>query len=326
MDIFRTISNSIADIFKKHKSADPVNKNDILDLIDNNLIALRLVVSTYEGNMTLFDSIRKDLFPDNGSNKDNSVLSTFYTRYLKNLNTTATRLESSHLLCSMYSAAKIILADHEVMRTNFDLLFKDGTDDGEITLEQMKLSHAAIFGFINLSSLLADWFCFFIGQFVGQSDDTPRVPAYRLKVVADSSDTVASFVSDVLQRGASRGIVSLVQDVRKTGDVSIYTESTTLDSYANINDYPGIMRLMNPFAHFQPILFLREAFSYIPRLQYKHNLAMREWIQAKLVVLQMDINRIDPQSPEYQHQQQILQRYSDELAKIDAKIAHYEQG
>jgi len=323
MDIFRNISTKISDIFKTNKSIDPVNKNDILDLIDNNLITLRLVVSMYEADSTLFDYIGREVMMSGGTHTD---LKTQYDLYLKLLTNTGKQKEYVKFLSSVYAAAKLVLADHELMRSNFDGLFKDGTDEGEITIDQLKLSHAAVFGFINLSSLLADWFCFFVGQFDGRPKESLRIPAYRLNVVKDSSGTVASFVSDVLTRGPSRNIMYLIQTVRNTGDVSIYHDAATLDSYVNINDYPNIKGLMNPFAVFQPILYVREKLGMLSRYRYKRNIAMRDWVQAKLVILQMDADKMDQNSQEYLKQKQIVQRYSDELAKLDMLIDRYEQG
>lgn len=323
MDIFRSISTKISDIFKKNTKPDPINKNDILDLIDNNLITLRLVVSIYETDSALFDYIGREVLKSGGVHVG---LKAQYDLYLKSLSNTGKQKEATKFLSSVYAAAKLVLADHEVMRSNFDGLFKDGTDEGEIAIDQLKLSHAAVFGFINLSSLLADWFCFFMGQFDGQPKESLRVPAYRMNVVKDSGGTVANFVSDVLLRGPTRNIIYLIQNVRTTGDVSIYNDAATLDSYANINDYPGIKGFMNPFAVFQPILYVREKLGMRARSRYKRNIAMRDWVQAKLVILQMDANNMDPNSPEYLRQRQIVQRYSDELAKLDMLIDRYEQG
>ena len=326
MSIFRIISDTLTGLVKRYKQVDPVSKNDVLDLIGNNIVLLRLVVTTFTDYTTLFTYIQKELLPANGSNKANEELRSLYVTYVANLNGLARQQENSGLLRSISSTASILLADHESMLTNFDMLFKNGTDEGEISLEQIKLSHAAIFGYINLSNLFADWFCFFVGQLQGVPGENMRIPAYRIGVVRDSGKTVADFVTDVLQRGPNRGILTLLQTVRSAGDVAIYTTAANLDSYANINDYPGIKRLMNPFAGFQPILFIREKLSTIVRSKYKRNLAMREWIQAKLIVLQMDANRMDPQSPEYVRQKQIMQRYSDELARLDAQIDRYENG
>jgi hypothetical protein len=326
MDIFRKVSDTIAGIIKRHKTVDPISKHDVLDLIDNNLITLRLVVSTYESHTALFKYIQTELLSPSKPDTENSVLRGLYNGYVQALGSGAARVESAAILRTVYAAAKFVLAEHEAMRNNFDLLFKDGTDDGAITLEQLKLSHAVIFGFINLSSLLADWFCFFIGQIDGRPGETLRVPLYREKVLRESGKTVANFVDDVLARGASVSIVGLVQSVRKVGDVAIYTDAATLDSYANINDYPGVMRFMGAFTSFQPILMLRELLGSFARDRYKRNLAMREWVQAKMIILQMDADKLDPASPEYQRQKQILQRYSDELSKLDAKIDRYENG
>jgi len=123
-------------------------------------------------------------------------------------------------------------------------------------------------------------------------------------------------------RGTNRNIIMVVQNIRKIGDVALYTDAATLDTYANINDYPGVSRFM---ASFNPILFIRDALTILSNYFYKRNLTMRDWILAKIMILRMDMQRMDPQAPEYQRQQEIVQRYSDKLADFDKKIASYEK-
>ena len=324
MDIFQSVSNTISGIFKRNKQADPVDKQDILNLIDNNILVLRLVVDTYEKAGNLFRYFQTDLLSANGANKDNTELRTLYEEYFSGLNSVARQNENSAMLRSVYIAARLTLNDNQVIRDNFDLLFKEGTNVGDISIDQMKLSHATVFGFINLSGLLADWFCFFVGQVAGNSAEIQRVPAYRIEVVRNSGKTVADFVNDVLVRGTSRNIISVVQSLKSTGDVAIYTSSSSLNTYANINDYAGIAKFIGIFDNFQPILWVRGLFGRYTRWKYKRNLAMREWIQSKIVILQLDADNTDPALPVYQKQLRVVQRYSDELAKLDRKISDYE--
>lgn len=331
MSILSAVSDGIANLFKRHKAVEPVKKHDILDLIDNNLISLRVVLTVYDQGPWFAD----DLKWLKGKTSPSDSISVgrpreLYTSYLRGLSAQSRSLENNNSLSSIYTAAKILIVDHEMIRSKFDSLFKDGTDVSDITLEQMKLSHATIFGFINLSSILADWFCFFLGELPSTSylGDHPelvlRVPEYRFKFLEDSVGTVSDFVNDVINRGSTRGFLSVIQSVKSAGDVAIYTNAAALDTYANIADYPQAMRFMAPFTSFQPILMVRESLGSFARIKYKRNLLMRDWVQAKIVILQMDSDKMDPSTPEYQRQRQILQRYSDELAKLDRKIADYE--
>jgi len=327
MNIFRAVSDAISSIISSHKKVDPINKNELLDLIDNNIVALRIVVSTYESDPKVFEYIKKELFTSLKTNKDNGQLFEFYNNYVKNLSYSVKQLETKAILLSICETAKIILKDHEDIRNKFDVVFKDGTGEGDISLEQIKLSHATVFGFINLSSVLADWFCFFMGQITSTSGESPRIPEYRINVVRESGKSIADFVNDVLQRGPNRGILSVVQSIKDSGDVAIYIDSVTLDTYADIKDYPGVAHLMmNPFTHFQPILFIHDILSFFGRYSYKRNVVMRDWIQAKMVILQMDASHMDRESPEYARQQDLIQKYSDKLSEFDAKINRYVKG
>jgi hypothetical protein len=319
MDVFKTISEKITGMVKTHKTPEAIDKNEILNLIDNNMIALKVVTDTYDANADLFTFIQTDLLT---TFKDNAMMQTYYRAYQSGLNSIAKQQENNGLLKSLSTAATLVMADHVQMRDQFVSLFNDGTDVGDITLEQMKLSHAMLLGFINLSNLLTDWFCFFVGSLHGQTTTGVRFPPYRETMVRDSTATVADFVNDVLLRGTSRNIITVVKSIRKIGDVALYTKAATLDTYANINDYPGLSRFMRSFS---PILFIRETLGSISHWFYRRNLTLRDWMLAKTMVLRMDMQKIDPNAPEYQKQQQIVQRYSDLLATLDKQISAYEK-
>lgn len=326
MNVFKTIGDTLSQILKGPKKADGVDKTDILNLIDNNLILLKTVINTYDENPDIIKYIQTTLLPMNGSNKNNTELLTLYTEYYNDLSNSARVIEKTTILKTIRDTAELALRDHEKIRDNFESLFNQGTDVSEIQLNQLKLSHAAIFGFINLSTLMCDWFCFFYGSLVGQSGEQLRIPVYRDKMIKDSNSTVSGFVSDVLARGTNRDILALIASIRNRGDVTLYSDAATLDSYANINDYPGAMKLFGGAASLflHSILFVRELFTSWTHTKYKRNLALREWMITKTVVLQMDLNGIDPDSPEYQKKLSVLNKYSDEISKLDKKISQYE--
>lgn len=334
MNIFQTISDGLARLLKGQKKPDGVDKSDILQLIDNNLILLKTVINTFDSNPEVIKFIQSKL--TSVGSKDNTILNSLYFEYTKELAYLGKNAEKNSIFSSIRQTAAICLLDHQKIRDNFATLFNQGTDASEIQLEQMKLSHAAVFGFINLSTLLCDWFCYFYTSVVGQPGEVLRVPAYRDQMIKTSSKTVAAFVNDTLVRGTRKSILDIISDIRKNGDVTIYSDAATLDTYANVNDYPGATEFFGGFAGFisdavgllfnsmHPILFLRELFTQMNHNKYKRNLALREWMITKTAVLQMDLNNISQDAPEYQRQLSILNKYSDEIAKLDKVISQYE--
>jgi hypothetical protein len=323
MNIFKTISDTLGSLFHG-KSPEGVNKNDILNLVDNNLVLLNTVVTTFDtNNSEVIKYIQNTLMPANNTNKDNTEQRKLYGEYFKALAPAGRRLETQLILSSIRAAAAIAITDHEKIRDNFTTLFNQGTDVSEVQLNQMKLSHAAIFGYINLSALMCDWFCFFYTSIIGRSADALRVPPYREKVIQDNGKTVASFVSDIVGRGPTKGLLDVIASIRSKGDVALYSDAATLDTYANINDYPGAMKLFGSFNIGLPFLFIRDLFVKRAHDQYKRNVAMREWMITKTAILQMDLANVDPNSPEYQRLLAVLSKYSDEIARLDAAIDKY---
>ena len=338
MNIFKTIGDALKKITTSKDKIEGINKQDILDLIDNNIVLLQTVIDTFDNHSDIFKYIQKNLLPASGSNKENHDNFSMYHDYFKQLSPIARRAETTLIFKSIRDAVGYILTDHNKIRDTFDSLFNQGTDVSEITIEQLKLSHATIFGFINLSALLCDWFCFIYTSLVGNPEDKLRVPAYRIQVIMTSTDSVAKFVSDVVNRGAHKDILDVLAEIKSKGDVTLYTENASLDTYANINDYPGALNFMGSFAKIliggigvglllkkvNPILFVREFFTQRAHEQYKRNIATRDWMATKTAILQMDMANVDPSSPEYQKLVNVLSKYSDIIAEFDKKISEYE--
>lgn len=317
MNAFEALSATLTTAAAQ-RAPDPIDKNDILNFIDNNLITLKSIVSTCDENSQVMAYLQTVL-----SQTDNADLKVLYLAYTKQLATPARSLEKLQIFRSIQAAAKLTIGDHERLRDQFADLFNQGTDIGDITIDQMKLSHAAIIGYLNLASIMADWFCFFYTAVAGCPDDLIRVPRYRENVIRESSARVADFVNDVLLRGTSRDFLSVIQSIRRRGDVALYTKAATLDTYANINDYPGISRFISTFNVFQPILWVREFFTTRTHLKYKRNIALRDWMVTKTAILKMDLQKSNSDSPEYIHMQHVLQKYSDLIADLDRRINAY---
>ena len=319
------IFKNIATIFSKlrsHKQDGGVNKNDILSLIDNNLVLLRTVINTVAENADLLNYIRTNLLRSTGTDAENAELYNLYDQYVKVLSPAGRRLEADALLSSVYQTAIVASSDHEKLRDNFAALFNQGTDAAQVQMEQLKLTHAAIFGYINLTSLMCDWFCFFVGGIIGQPDEALRTPAYRDQIIRTSATTVAGFVNSILARGTSKSIMDTISDIRNKGDLVMYSESASLDTYANINDYPNAMQL---FGSFQPIMFFHDKLTMWAYNKYKRNQVMRDWLITKVAVLRMDMANVDPNSAEYQKKLAMLNKYSAYIAELDKKISTYEK-
>lgn len=322
MNIFKSISDFFSNLVSSKKE-DTAKKSDILGLIDNNLSYLKLVSETIVSNQDILNYIQTNLFKAVGSHalEENVEMKARYDAYVKALSPNGRRLEDKSMFGTIYQTAIIALDDHQKLRDNFESLFNQGTNPTDIEIEQLKLSHAAIFGYINLSNLMCDWFCFVFGGIVGNTDETLRIPAYRDVIIKQSISTVGDFVNSVLARGKSKSILDVVANIKEKGDVVLYTNSASLDTYANIRNYPEAVSL---FGGFQPIMWIHDYLAMRSYNQYKRNQAMRDWMQAKVALLRMDMSKVDPTSQEYQKLLAILNKYSDFIAEYDKKIAKYE--
>lgn len=60
-------------------------------------------------------------------------------------------------------------------------------------------------------------------------------------------------------------------------------------------------------------------------LQYLRQTKEKEWMEAHVALLKMDLANADPNSEEYRKLVGIIDNYNDQLAELDQKIAAYEQ-
>lgn len=52
---------------------------------------------------------------------------------------------------------------------------------------------------------------------------------------------------------------------------------------------------------------------------------MRAWMQQHVAMLRMDLEQMDPTSPEYIRLQKVIESYDAEITDYDKKIAKYEE-
>ena len=121
MNVFRALSDATEALLSDNTTADPIDKQDLLGIIDNNIIGLTTVVETYEQNPDVIKFIQTLLTTKN--NTENNSLKTLYDKYLKSLNPKARSLEVDSILKSIYVASKLVLSENKDIRDNFDVVF-----------------------------------------------------------------------------------------------------------------------------------------------------------------------------------------------------------
>ena len=331
MGVLNDIGEAIRKLLKSNK-VKPIKKTEIVNMIENNQIGLAQLMDFFDNNGDLCTSIKNDIFTMPGSNP----VASHYHKYIAAINNVAKRAESNKFLGSIHTVVERAAKDHVLMLDKFKSLFDDGTDQTEITPEQIRISHTAYLGYLSSINTLIMYTTYMISII----NDTTRIPGYRIKYIEDNLNTVVQLVNTITLRGNSQNIITDVQEITKGGNTLVYNDEVSTEVFAEaalaavtfISSHWGTITALGTLVYIAVvgprniILWFGESWAEWNRAVYERNKALREWMITKVALLRMQAEGMDTSSPEYIKLQQILTKYSEIIANYDKKIAEYENG
>lgn len=315
--VLDTLSESIRKILKgKKEESLSIEKNNILNMIDNALAGID-TLETIDNSVVIRYIERK---PEEIKNQ---AFRKAYTEYLRTLGRSS---EVSGPFSMIKEHVPEFRKDLEIIRDNFTTLFSDGTSPSDVEIDQIKVVHAVILGFVTTVERVFNWYSYMV-SLISLPGDVESIPKYREAFVVDHAASVGEIVRYVSSRYSNKNILDDIKDIKTEGNnLLLISNGATIDTYSHIDDFERPVR--NFLSSFNllltPFLFISQSLSDISRIYYKYNKSMHEWMVTKATMLQMTLDGISPDDPKYEKYESILRNYSSMIAGFAKQIAEYE--
>lgn len=317
MGLVTTIGNAIKSVFTKKKEIS-VNKETVADAIATRTALMADIISLIDTNKAGFETIGKDLRnAGNNPPEDIKQVNNAYKALCKILNPRPMQDNSRMALGAFYSAAKLVISDLQDLSKNLDTVFN--SDNDVLTEADLRASHLAVLGYLELTYKMSNWFTYFLAQY--KQADAHTHP-YQIDYLYQTAEDVAKFINVVME--PSGRLMTVLNGMKTAQDVKLITNGSFFNEYARDGDYSrSASAMMSGFIP-NPAIVVADILTVWEHNKYLKQKASANFVKARMALLVKQQMGLSPEDPEYQRLQAIVEKYQAELAKIDHQIAQYE--
>lgn len=313
--LFKQIGDKIRSFFG---STDEDNQFDPLSFRDlvTTLAASTQALSDFYKLPTVANLIKQKL--------ENPSLDAFrfdkaYLLYTSNLESGLRRSENSSPMSTVaaaLSAATLTLAKVE---SNFSTIFDSSAS---IATPELRVSQAYVIGQVRLIHRLVKWATYMSNMVTTPKDDGDAVPMYQINSAIGEAPYLGKVAVAII--ATPNTLINTITSIRRSNkDVALATDGHTLDNFIRDDDVSGAVQvamgnfLPSPTLAFGKWRISRER-AELDELKYIQN-----WLRNKISLLQLDMARTDPNSPEYRKLKSYVDNYMQDLARTDKEIMRY---
>lgn len=254
----------------------------------------------------------------NGTGVNDQLFKDAYIAFFSQLSGKAQQTERRAPLESVKQAALSGAKDLNDLRDNLDTLLGDGAD---IPLTNLRFSGVTILSYVAQLDTLFTWANFLIDTALASTKPAP----YITNALNSETPTAVNIVNTILNRGKSQDFMSQINTIRDSSqDMNVSVGGHTIDNFATDNDFSPTALSMSAGFLKSPALALGRMYAQHQKAKSDRLKLTRDWLRNRVALLQMDMNKVDPESAEYKRLQKIVDNYNEMIVAEDQKIARYE--
>lgn len=340
-----SMKEKILDMFKDFTKMNDIDRDNLKDLLksesDGHKTFVKILDSLSKNDMQKFKEKLNIVIP---SSKVKEVSS--WQEYLKSLQTKASTVEHNRLFDSLVRTreAYIKIIDDAISKIN--KVFPDEM----ISFSQLRKSQLFYFGLVVQSMILSNWSLYTWTLLSALTDGTENeIPKYRLNYISKYVKNVVDSVNGTLTVNKV-SIADTALAIREKGADEIAVVDGTINSKfldpASITAIAagitqGIAIVSKAVAFIAPIVsgaIAAVSFFYILKRffildtekmelalheKYLKNKEIKEWLEAHVAKLRMDLQEMNPNDPQYQKMVKIIEVYDEKIRDLDEKINEY---
>ena len=326
MNIVSSIVNSLQDKFKDKVRLHSVSRDELVDLIKTNRdahAAIAAALSALENQMLRdwANRVKSKL-----KKRSNDSASKAYDIYLTNLRGSAISAERSVPLSSLYKANKEYIGLLNEISKKIKTILENDT----VELHNMRMSSFAVIGLLRNSSLVARFSTYLFSYLTKISADiASNIPGYITLYLTNNAALAAKYVSDILDKKGDYLFLREVNSMKANNrDFILGLNGATathqfLGSGGIVSDI--LENVLNALRSLNIFTIALDKWDDYKLARYEKNKELKQWMEQHVSLLQMDLNNMDPTSPEYQRTVSIINAYDAKITEYDEKIIEFEQ-
>lgn len=323
MDFVKNLGDAIQEETAPGVKMKTINKEDYrenLMIQQERLNTLIITINTFVGNekSVLADRIFK------ASADRKNIACNIYVAIARAIgrNDLKIAFESIRVVCDNY--IKIITVLNRSVATTFK-------DVKGITIYNTKLSHVANFGIVREIEMFTDYTNSLINGITYELCKTNGVnelsmpKQYRIAYITNSQAEYTELLKTRLQFN-NTAILQELDKISKNGDINIVGNDNAANlGFVQTNNYSPMMKGLISTGSRKFFLFrwLGELWNLIKHNRYLKAKKEKEWLEAHVALLKLQMQGVDPNSEEYRKQVQIIESYNEMIAELDQKIDSY---
>ena len=206
---------------------------------------------------------------------------------------------------------------------NIDTLFADKN----ITIYNTKISHVAIFGMMQSARVFGQFVTDYIALFMSDRSDALFKPAkYTLESLKSHVPEVTDTINRTIGGQLDKSFVQAIKKYHASGsDIGVVnSESKSTVQFARLNNDVTDGDIKAGAKGLAIFKFIGDWFVSLADAKRRKLIAERDQLDARAQLLQLELNGVTTDSPEYKKYATIIKNYQALIDRLNAKIAKYE--
>ena len=305
----------------KTSSGVVLTKDKIIDLIDSDLSDLYNVSQFF----TAIEENAPKLQAWVASNSRNNFKSMqVYNKIMAGLAGSAKQTQANRFLGAMVDTTNALIVIMEEISGNLDKLFGEKS----ITIYNTKISQVAIYGMISNANDFAKFCSAYIEQFMADRNAKLGQPEKYVGTILDTGiENAVTLMNRVLNQRLSKTFTAAILKYRNGGsDINVVNgENKPTVQFTKVTPEVTEADIQAGTKGFKIFRWIGNYFVDRRDRKNRKNVAMREQLQARARLLQLELDNVDPESPEYQRLLKIIANYQKQIVRLNQEIAKYEE-
>lgn len=296
-----------------------LTKDQFLDFIDLVSGSVKTNLKFYTDTAHLEKQMKEFIKPKAGETRKSVI---FYQAIYKEMQFASKKAMDERFMGAIVDTLAAYAVVLDEVSKNIDNIFQNKS----INLFNTKVSHAVVFGMI----ADAEIFCKFVDWFntLMMSEMIPALPGilpYQLKYLEAAVKVVPALINRVVNGRFNSTFVAGIMNY-KNGGSDVLVVNGDNQSNAKFAKIAGNVTDSDIESGARGISLFKKIGDWWVTLKdekMRRLRAERDLVQARVQLLKLDLDGMDPESPEYKKQVKIIENYTALIARLDQKLDKY---